>query len=89
MVFILIGIWHGAELNYFAFGVMNALGIVGNFYYGLFLKKRLTKEQLRWYNGNRYVHAVCVVVNFVFVCATLFLFANSIEQMKSIIHAIW
>lgn len=88
MVFILIGIWHGKELNYLIWGFLNAAAVVANHYYGIFLKDHLTKEQLQRYNQNQLIHAISVAATFIFVCISLFFFANSISDMEQISKAL-
>ena len=88
IVFILVGVWHGVGWNYFLFGVANAVGVVGNHYYTVALKKRLGKERFAAYNRSRVVHAVCVAFTFVYVSACLFLFANSLEEMRTIFQVL-
>jgi D-alanyl-lipoteichoic acid acyltransferase DltB (MBOAT superfamily) len=77
VVFVLVGVWHGVGSNFFVFGVLHALAIVANHYYGLALKKVLGKARLRAYNENRVVHAVAVAATFTYVTFTVFFFANA------------
>jgi D-alanyl-lipoteichoic acid acyltransferase DltB (MBOAT superfamily) len=88
LVFILIGVWHGREWHYLLWGAMNAVGVVANYYYGNFLKRRLSKEQIMQYNRDRYIHFASVAATFIFVCLTLFVFANSFDDMHRIFAAI-
>jgi D-alanyl-lipoteichoic acid acyltransferase DltB (MBOAT superfamily) len=84
VVFLLIGLWHGVGWNYVAFGALHGLGVAINHYYTIVLKKWLTKEQFRAYNQSRSIHAAAVTLTFLFVAASLFLFANDWDAMKSI-----
>ena len=70
--------------NFAAFGAAHALGVVANHYYTLFLKKRLGRDGVKAYNSNRWIHAVAVVLTFCYCAASLFLFANTIPEMKQI-----
>lgn len=88
MVFVLIGAWHGRGLNFLIYGAIHATAVVTNYYYGLALKKYLTKEQFRAYQQNKYIKAVCIVVTFMFVAASLFFLANSFFEMFEIIYFI-
>jgi D-alanyl-lipoteichoic acid acyltransferase DltB (MBOAT superfamily) len=83
-----VGVWHGVGWNYFLFGVANAVGVVANHYYTVALKKRLGKVRFAAYNRSRAVHAVCVAVTFAYVSACLFLFANSLEEMRTIFQVL-
>lgn len=83
-VFLIVGIWHGVGWNYAAFGAAHGLGVVVNHYYTIFLKKRLGKEGYAAYMKNRVIHATAVSLTFVYVTATLFLFANDWTAMTNI-----
>lgn len=85
VVFLLVGIWHGVGWNYAAFGAAHALGVAANHYYTLALKKWLGKERFAAYNRNRVIHACAVALTFLYVAATLFLFANNLSTMKNIL----
>jgi D-alanyl-lipoteichoic acid acyltransferase DltB (MBOAT superfamily) len=85
VVFLLVGIWHGVGWNYAAFGAAHGIGVAANHYYTILLKKRLGKERFAAYMKSRFIHAVAVVSTFLYVTATLFLFANDSESMKSIV----
>ena len=85
IVFLLIGIWHGVGWNYAAFGVMHAIGVAGNHYYTIFLKKRLGRDRFKAYNENRLIHAVAVIATFLYCAASFFLFANTFPDMREIL----
>lgn len=88
VVFLLVGVWHGAGWNYAAFGAAHGLGLIAVHYYDIALKKRLGKNGYKKYHRNRFVHAAAVVVTFVYVSATLFLFANDWTAMRTIFAAL-
>jgi D-alanyl-lipoteichoic acid acyltransferase DltB (MBOAT superfamily) len=88
IVFLLVGIWHGAGWNFAAFGAMHALGVVTNHYYTIFLKKRLGRDGFKAYNANSWIKAGAVALTFCYCAASFFLFANKIPQMKEIFAAI-
>jgi D-alanyl-lipoteichoic acid acyltransferase DltB (MBOAT superfamily) len=77
VVFTLTGIWHGFGLNYVVFGALHGGAIVAHHYYSGFLKRRLSRQTLLSYNKSRLVHAVCVVLTFLYVSAALSVFANT------------
>jgi membrane protein involved in D-alanine export len=87
-VFLLIGIWHGFGVHYLLFGLVHGLGVVGNHYYTLFLKRRLGVQGFRAYMSNRFVKAVCVTLTFLFVSASFFVFANDLTAMRRIRDAL-
>jgi D-alanyl-lipoteichoic acid acyltransferase DltB (MBOAT superfamily) len=84
VVFFLVGIWHGVTWNYAAFGIACGLGVAGNHYYTLALKKHLGRERFAAYNRNRLIRAAAVATTFVYVSASMFLFANDWAAMKTI-----
>jgi D-alanyl-lipoteichoic acid acyltransferase DltB (MBOAT superfamily) len=84
VVFFLIGVWHGVGWNYALFGLAQSLGVVTVHYYTLFLKKRLGRDGFKAYNENRWIRAAAVTLTFSYYAATLFLFANTVPEMKQI-----
>ncbi len=84
IVFLLVGIWHGAGWNFAVYGAAHALGVVTNHYYTIFLKKRLGRERFKAYNANRWIRAVAVVLTFCYCGASLIFFANTLPQIKEI-----
>jgi D-alanyl-lipoteichoic acid acyltransferase DltB (MBOAT superfamily) len=85
IVFLLVGIWHGAGWNFAAYGAVHALGVVANHYYTIFLKKKLGRERFKAYNENRWIRAVAVVCTFCYCGASLIFFANTFPQIKEIL----
>jgi D-alanyl-lipoteichoic acid acyltransferase DltB (MBOAT superfamily) len=84
IVFLLVGIWHGAGWNFAAYGAAHALGVVTNHYYTLFLKRRLGREGFKAYNENRWIRAVAIVLTFCYCGASLIFFANTFPQLRQI-----
>jgi D-alanyl-lipoteichoic acid acyltransferase DltB (MBOAT superfamily) len=84
VVFLLVGVWHGAGWNFAAYGAAHALGVVANHYYTIFLKKRLGRDGFRAYNENRWIRAVAVVLTFCYCGASLIFFANTFPQLREI-----
>jgi D-alanyl-lipoteichoic acid acyltransferase DltB (MBOAT superfamily) len=84
IVFLLVGIWHGAGWNFAAYGAVHALGVVTNHYYTIFLKKKLGREKFKAYNENRWIRAVAVALTFCYCGASLIFFANTFPQIKGI-----
>ena len=87
-VFVLIGVWHMPGFNYVAFGVMHALGVVVVHYYTLALKGRLGRDRFQMYMASRWIRAAAVSLTFVYVTASHFLFANSVDEMRAVLAAI-
>ncbi|QQS41676.1 MAG: hypothetical protein IPM63_01655 [Acidobacteriota bacterium] len=88
VVFLVIGVWHGVGWRFALFGVIHAAGVIGNYYYTIFLKKRLGKEGFRKYNKSKLIHAIAVVTTFAYVTASFSVFANSYNQLGIIKNAI-
>lgn len=87
-VFVLIGLWHGFSWHFVAFGAAHALGVVVTHYYTLFLKKRLGRDRFNAYNQNAWIKAAAVAITFVYVTATFLLFANSFEDIRTIMSSL-
>jgi D-alanyl-lipoteichoic acid acyltransferase DltB (MBOAT superfamily) len=84
VVFLLIGIWHGAGWNYVAFGAAQSLGVMTVHYYTIFLKKRLGRDGFKAYNESRWIHALAMVVTFCYFAVSLIFFANTFAGIKGI-----
>ncbi len=82
VVFILVGVWHGVGWNFAAYGAAHALGVVGNHYYTIGLKKWLGREGFKAYVENRWIKAAAVVLTFCYCAATLLFFANTFPELK-------
>jgi D-alanyl-lipoteichoic acid acyltransferase DltB (MBOAT superfamily) len=82
IVFLLVGVWHGAGWNFAAYGAAHALGVVANHYYTIFLKNRLGREGFKAYNANPWIRAVAVALTFCYCAATLLFFANTFPELK-------
>jgi D-alanyl-lipoteichoic acid acyltransferase DltB (MBOAT superfamily) len=88
VVFLLVGIWHGVGWNYVLFGLAHSVALVANHYYTIFLKKRLGRDGFKSYMANPWIHGISVVMTFCYCAAALFLFANTVPQMKEIIDSL-
>jgi D-alanyl-lipoteichoic acid acyltransferase DltB (MBOAT superfamily) len=82
VVFLLIGIWHGAGWHFAAFGAVHASGLVVNHYYTIFLKNRLGREGFKAYNANPWIRAVAVGLTFCYCAVALLFFANTFPELK-------
>lgn len=87
-VFVVLGVWHGVGLNYLIFGLLQGVGLVTVHYYRLFLKKSLSREALAAYLKHRGIRFAGLACTFGYFSLTLFFFANSMEDMRSIANAI-
>lgn len=87
-VFLLIGAWHGLGWHYQIFGGMHAVGVAGNHYYTIWLKKRLGQERFKAYNESRVVAALTIAITFIYVTISMFFFANDLDTARKILAAI-
>jgi D-alanyl-lipoteichoic acid acyltransferase DltB (MBOAT superfamily) len=83
-VFVVIGVWHGVGINFALFGLFHGIGLASVHYYGIFIKKRLGKQGFLAYRENRLIGALGTALTFVYFSLSLFLFANSWENMHQI-----
>jgi D-alanyl-lipoteichoic acid acyltransferase DltB (MBOAT superfamily) len=83
-VFLLIGVWHGATVNFVLFGLSQGLGVATVHYSTIFLKKRLGKAGFIAYQQNRAIYVAACGFTYIYFALTLFLFANSWDQMQRI-----
>jgi len=88
LVFVLIGIWHGRGWTFLVYGLLHGLGVVANHYYTLALKKHLSREQYLSYMGNRWIEAAGILMTFGYAAGTLFFFANTPQQISTILHSL-
>lgn len=87
-VFVVIGIWHGAGLNFVLFGLSQGLGVAAVHYMTLFMKKRLGKKGFIAYQQNRLIHAAACICTYLYFALSMILFANSWEQLGKIARAL-
>jgi len=88
VVFLLVGVWHGAGWRFAIYGALHAAGVATNHYYTIWLKRRLGKDRFKAYQENRWITAAAVTATFFFVTASLFFFANDFPAMEKIFLAI-
>lgn len=88
IVFLLVGVWHGAGWNFVAFGAAQSLGVVVVHYYTIFLKKRLGRDGYKKYNDNRWVRAAAVLLTFCYFAASLIFFACTFDQIKEMLSVL-
>ena len=87
IVFILMGIWHGAGWNFVLYGLWHAVGVVCVHYYTLFLKKRLGKVRYAQYRENRIIYRISNAVTLAYFALGLILVANSMRGLRMIFSA--
>jgi D-alanyl-lipoteichoic acid acyltransferase DltB (MBOAT superfamily) len=87
IVFLLMGIWHGAGWNFVIYGLWHAVGVAAVHYYTLFLKKRLGKERYAKYRENRVIYHIANAVTLAYFALGLIFVANSMHGLKIIFGA--
>lgn len=86
--FLLIGLWHGATLNFLLFGLSQGVGVVFVHYSSTWLKKRLGKAGFATYRERRDIATMGRIATYSYFAITLFLFANDEEAVRRIISAV-
>jgi D-alanyl-lipoteichoic acid acyltransferase DltB (MBOAT superfamily) len=87
-VFAVLGVWHGTGMNFLIFGLLQGIGVVLVHFYRLALKRFLSKSAFAAYQRNPIIRGASIAVTFAYFSFTLFFFANSIDDMHRIAHAI-
>jgi D-alanyl-lipoteichoic acid acyltransferase DltB (MBOAT superfamily) len=87
IVFVLMGIWHGAGVTFVIYGLWHAVGVVTVHYYTLFLKKRLGKVRYAKYRENKVIYHIANAVTLAYFALGLIFVTNSIRGLKMILHA--
>jgi D-alanyl-lipoteichoic acid acyltransferase DltB (MBOAT superfamily) len=76
VVFLLVGVWHGLQWNYFLFGALHAAALVIHHYYSLTLKAVLGRNGFLAYNSNPWIKMAAMALTFCFITFSFFVFAN-------------
>jgi hypothetical protein len=69
-----------------AFGALQGAGLVTVHYYSAWLKQKLGRDGFADYRKNRLIRGAMTVLNFAYFAFTLFFFANTLEQMRSVLQ---
>jgi D-alanyl-lipoteichoic acid acyltransferase DltB (MBOAT superfamily) len=85
VTFIVTGIWHGSGLNFLLIGALHGAAMVLHHYYTIFLRGRLSREQLKRYQQNEALRVAGIALTFSFVTATFFVFANDTTALKRLL----
>lgn len=70
LLFLLMGVWHGLEIQYIVYGAYHALIMV---LYNSF--ERLNKKH-KWWPQNKWTHAVSVLITFHFITFGFYIFSG-------------
>jgi membrane protein involved in D-alanine export len=72
LLFLLMGVWHGLEIQYILYGVYHALIMV---VYNAF--ERFNKKH-KWWPQNKFTHVAAVIITFHFVCFGFYIFSGQL-----------
>lgn len=72
LLFLLMGFWHGIEIQYITYGIYHALLMV---LYNSF--ERFNKKH-KWWPQNKFTHVLAVIITFHFVCFGFYIFAGQL-----------
>jgi len=86
IVFVIVGVWHGAGINFVVFGCIHAAAVTAHHYYGIWLRKRLGKDRLRAYNESRAVRAIAIAATQAYVILGLGVFAMRGDGLLRLLH---
>jgi D-alanyl-lipoteichoic acid acyltransferase DltB (MBOAT superfamily) len=87
-IFLLIGIWHGPQINYLLFGLAHGIGVVFVVYLAHFMRMRMGTRRYRDYMANPMARGAAIAMTFCYVAGTHFLFANTLSQMQEIVASL-
>ena len=85
-VFILSGIWHGADWNFIAWGAFHGVAVALYYVYTRTLKPRLSNAG--WYN-SKWANAAAVLFNFLVVTVSFSLFAAPLPLASAIMQKLF
>jgi D-alanyl-lipoteichoic acid acyltransferase DltB (MBOAT superfamily) len=87
-VFLVLGVWHGRGWGFLMFGLLQGLGVATVNFYRLTLKRLQSREKFVAYHNSRALRLVGSALTFAYFSVSLFFFANSVEDMRTILHAL-
>jgi membrane protein involved in D-alanine export len=70
LLFLLMGLWHGLEIQYIIYGVYHALVMVAYNSFERFNKKH------KWWPQNKYTHVAAIIITFHFICFGFYIFSG-------------
>jgi membrane protein involved in D-alanine export len=72
LLFMIMGVWHGLEIQYILYGIYHALLMVLYNSFEQFNKKH------KWWPQNKFTHILAIVITFHFVCFGFYLFSGQL-----------
>ena len=74
LLFLLMGVWHGLEIQYILYGIYHALLMVGYNTFEQFNKKH------KWWPQTKFTRIASIVITFHFVCFGFYIFSGHFIQ---------
>jgi D-alanyl-lipoteichoic acid acyltransferase DltB (MBOAT superfamily) len=87
-IFVMLGVWHGVGGNFAVYGLSQGLGVLAVHLSTLAMKKRLGKRGFEAYRANNTFKVIGILATYSYFAVTLFLFANSFDDMRRIFQAL-
>ncbi|MFJ7727658.1 D-alanyl-lipoteichoic acid biosynthesis protein DltB [Neobacillus sp. NPDC097160] len=72
LLFLLMGVWHGLEIQYIIYGVYHALLMVAYNSFERFNKKH------KWWPQNKLTHIVAIIITFHVICFGFYIFSGQL-----------
>lgn len=72
LLFLLMGFWHGIEIQYIVYGIYHALLMVAYNTFETFNKKH------KWWPKNKVTHVLAIIITFHFVCFGFYIFSGQL-----------
>jgi D-alanyl-lipoteichoic acid acyltransferase DltB (MBOAT superfamily) len=88
LALLLTGIWHGSTRNFVIFGFLNAIGVSAAKLWEVFLTSRLGRAGFKNYLKLQPMRVAAIVINFHFVCLTMFFFPQTLERSLTILRRV-
>lgn len=68
--FTIAGIWHGTDMNYLVYGLLQGVGIIASMLYKEILRKKLGKQRFKAYQQNPFVKWAEIACTWMYICLT-------------------
>ena len=78
-VFLILGLWHGMQINFVLFGLMHGIAAIIVQLYSIWLKSK--KIKLKHYKNNTWFKTASVMITFVYVSISMSLFENNFGEL--------
>ncbi len=72
LLFLLMGVWHGLELQYILYGLYQAFLMVAFNSFERFNKKH------KWWPQNKFTHVIAIIITFHFICFGFYIFSGQL-----------